>query len=120
MQQSTPLNLSVHMSKPLDQCPNLNFAISSTSAVFTDTNTHQSTVMYNIKDLNEICLPDKNYASCLDHTKSLYTFNALFSNNQIGDQKCGDLSILASTLKLCTPGMNQITQYYADNKNKFL
>ena len=39
----------------------------------------------------------------------IFIFSGLFSNNDISEGKCGDLDVIASSLNICTPGMDKIT-----------
>lgn len=125
-----PDNYSVKVTRPFDStCPNITLTVSSTAACLGNVPSDQialpvncsaikgTNVLYNMNNIKPICPRDKNYETCLDHYRSLYIFSNLFSNNDISNSKCGDLSILASNLNLCTPGMNKIVQQYASTND---
>jgi hypothetical protein len=114
--EKCPNDYSSTITNPFEKCPNINLSTSSTSACLNDCK-YSKNVLYDMKTLNTICPRNRTYEKCIDDKKSLFIFSNLFSNDDIRKGKCGDLTILASTLSLCTPGMERITNYYSKNSD---
>ena len=113
-----PNDYSSTVTYPFDKCPNLPLAMSSTSACLGNCqDTLNKNVLYDMKNLNTMCPKNKTYEKCIDDRKSLFIFSGLFSNNDISEGKCGDLDVIASSLNICTPGMDKITNYFSKNND---
>lgn len=104
---------SVSLTHPMQHCPSKTLAISEVvngNLLHTAKSACLDKPLFNDNVLQASCPYAKSQTECMDRLRSASIFKGLNAQPDIAQGKCGSLDVLASTLNLCTSGMQHLTQ----------